>query len=400
MTSVCQKNGTRYFHVERRDGGPANSRSLARAKTGVRFAIMFAIAALVVGATIPGARAVVITDDFSDLNDTSNPSWTHLDGATLSTGQAWDASTGQYHLTAPSNGTSPGVEGFGFVGSNIISTSFTDVRVSADIVDFPNVGTIGSNFAIMARSNNNNSPLVLDFNNALNAYCYEYEPGSNGGTGEIVLKLFWAGGPKDIRSQKVALDNTKDYRFVLEVIGTTLHGQVFNLTDGGIMVAEQFRDVVAEPVTLDHDNNASTPEIPHVPYASGFSGVYAYGYIIASDADVTYDNFRTETAVAGDYNRNGVADGADYVLWRKTQGQVGPVGNPPTSFGDMRANGAFTPGEFANVIDQADYNHWRANFGTSASGSGIGSGSAVPEPVTFVLLLLSVAGFACRRSSR
>jgi hypothetical protein len=399
MISVGQKNGTRYFHVAMVHGGQAKPRLLGRANTGVRFAIMISIAALVVGATIPGARAVVITDDFSDLNDTSNPTWTHLDGATLSTGQTWDASTGQYHLTAPSNGTSPGVEGFGFVGSNITSTSFTDVRVSADIVDFPNVGTIGSNFAIMARSNNNNNPLVLDFNNTLNAYGYEYQPSENGGNGEIVLTLFWAGGPKDIGSQKVSLDNTKDYRFVLEVIGTTLHGQVFNLTDGGVMVAERFRDFVTEPIMLNHDNNAGTPDIPHVPYTSGFSGVYAYGYIIASDADITYDNFRTETAVAGDYNRNGVADGADYVLWRKTQGQTGPTGNPPTAFGDLRANGAVTPGE-TQTINAADYNVWRTSFGTTASGNGLGSGGAVPEPATFVLVLLGLAGYACRRSSR
>jgi hypothetical protein len=273
MTSVSQCAGKPFFQDLIGRDRDANRWSLAQVRSSIRFAIVAAAAALIVGATIPNARAVVITDNFSDLNDTANPPWTHLDGATLSTGQGWDASAGQYHLTAPSNGTSPGVEGFGFVGSNIITTSFTDVRVSADIVDFPNVGELGSNFAIMARSNNNNNPLLLDFNNTLNAYCYEYEPGSNGGTGEIVLKLFWAGGPKDIRSQKVALDNTKDYRFVLEVVGTTLHGQVFNLTDGGVMIAEQFRDVVAEPVGLDHDGNSATPDIPHVPYTSGYSGV-------------------------------------------------------------------------------------------------------------------------------
>ena len=309
-------------------------------QNAMRLAAIVTVAALILGPTLPVVRAVVITDDFSDFDDTAGPAWTHIDGTVLSTGQTWDASTGAYHLTAPSTGTLTGAEGFGFVGSNIITTSFTDVRVSADIVDFPNVGTIGSNFAIMARSNNNNNPLLLDFNNTLNAYSYEYEAGSNSGTGEVVLKVFWAGGPKDVRSQKVALDNTKDYRFVLEVVGSTLHGQVFNLTDGGAMVAEQFRDVLAEPVGLDHDANRATPDIPHVLYASGYSGVYAYGYIIASDGDVTYDNFRTETLAAGDYNRNGVTDAADYVVWRKTLGQTGPIGNPPTSFGDMRANGA------------------------------------------------------------
>lgn len=65
--------------------------------------------------------------------------------------------------------------------------------------------------------------------------------------------------------------------------------------------------------------------------------------------------------VDGDYNGNGVVDAADYVLWRKN----------PTGFGGI-------PG----------YNTWKQNFGES----GLGSGSAVPEPAAIVLagLLVSV----------
>jgi hypothetical protein len=74
--------------------------------------------------------------------------------------------------------------------------------------------------------------------------------------------------------------------------------------------------------------------------------------------------------VAGDYNGNGVVDGADYVLWRNG----GPLQNEVD-----------TPG----TVNAADYTEWRARFGnTSGSGSGLGAG-AVPEP-TAVLAWLSL----------
>jgi hypothetical protein len=86
--------------------------------------------------------------------------------------------------------------------------------------------------------------------------------------------------------------------------------------------------------------------------------------------------------VAGDYNRNGVVDAADYILWRK--------GAPAAdSNGDT-------------IIDQADYNFWAANFGNVGSGSGSGlSAGSVPEPSSVAMMMLGlVASCACRRSGR
>jgi PEP-CTERM motif len=354
--------------------------------------------------------AVVVTDDFSDFNDTANPAWTHLDGAVGSTGQTWDASTGEYHLIAPSNGAVPGLEGYGFVGSHV-GPSFTDVRVSVDIKEFPNVGPLGSFFGVIARSNGDNRPPTAGVGIPIHAYNYQYEASANSGLGEMTLNILYGDGLRDIRSQKgpagtPLLDNTKDYRIVLEVIGDALHGQVFELDASGNIVrtvAEQWRDVVVESLgNIDHDGDNSTPQVPFEPYTSGFSGVAGVGYILASDADFTIDNFRTETAAAGDYNRNGVTDGADYVLWRKTMGNTGPTTNPPLAFNDMRANGAVSAGEFSQVIDQADYDTWRTNFGTSVSGSGLGGGGAVPEPTSAAMALLGLAAscFAFRRRHR
>src|ERR1700675_4350689 len=103
-----------------------------------RCLVIVATISLVLGsATV--ALAVVVTDDFSDLNDTANPVWTHLNNEAGSTDQTWDASTGQNHIIAPPNSAYPGLEGYGFGGS-YTGPTFADVRVTADIVDFPNTG--------------------------------------------------------------------------------------------------------------------------------------------------------------------------------------------------------------------------------------------------------------------
>jgi hypothetical protein len=90
-------------------------------------------------------------------------------------------------------------------------------------------------------------------------------------------------------------------------------------------------------------------------------------------------------ALTADYNHNGVVDMADYVLWRNTLNQNVTAG----SGADGSSNG---------IVDQADYSLWRANFGNH-SGSGAGSGSlstsAVPEPISALLLAIGGVVFCC-----
>jgi hypothetical protein len=79
----------------------------------------------------------------------------------------------------------------------------------------------------------------------------------------------------------------------------------------------------------------------------------------------------------GDYNRDGVVDAADYVVWRHGLG---------------------------TTYTQADYDVWRANFGqTIGSGGALPSADplpiGVPEPATLTLLIMAmVAHYARRRS--
>lgn len=86
----------------------------------------------------------------------------------------------------------------------------------------------------------------------------------------------------------------------------------------------------------------------------------------------------------GDYNKNGVVDTADYIVWRNTLNQSG-TGLPA----DGNGNGN---------IDSGDYGLWRAHFGqTAGSASGIGVSAAVPEPSTLALLLFASVG-CCKQA--
>ena len=63
-------------------------------------------------------------------------------------------------------------------------------------------------------------------------------------------------------------------------------------------------------------------------------------------------SFSSTGGPLGDYNLNGTVDAADYVVWRDTLG----------STEDFRANGN-NEGASEDLIDQADYEVWKMNFG-------------------------------------
>lgn len=234
----------------------------------------FLAMALVMG--VANVGAVTIADDFSDLNDTANPAWTHLTGDANSTGQVFDASTGQYHITAPSNGiTLSGVQ-YGFAGS-YVGTSFTDANVMADLVGNNN----GFIYGVATRMNGNNGF------NALKGYAYAFEQaaGQLPGVGEMVLYKINGLNLADMGNDGPALRTVnldlanKDYTFSLDVVGTTLNATLTEV-GGGVVAYQTKTDTVS-------------------PYTSGFSGVISVGARTTTDpileypVDVTWDNFKT-----------------------------------------------------------------------------------------------------------
>jgi hypothetical protein len=109
---------------------------------------------------------------------------------------------------------------------------------------------------------------------------------------------------------------------------------------------------------------------------------------------LVWDYDRSSTAItlsvaAADFNRNGVTDTADYVLWRNTRN----ASVTPFSGADGSGNG---------VVDDADYAIWRANFGNTrgnaaGTGTGIGSSTSVPEPAAGVLAVCAGSLFVAQR---
>jgi len=86
----------------------------------------------------------------------------------------------------------------------------------------------------------------------------------------------------------------------------------------------------------------------------------------------------------GDYNGNGVVDGADYVLWRKSQGQ-------------SVTSGTGADGDRNGLIGAGDYAVWRSHYGQTASG--VGAAASVPETTSLTLVLMGACLGGLRRTT-
>src|SRR5262249_53506294 len=73
------------------------------------------------------------------------------------------------------------------------------------------------------------------------------------------------------------------------------------------------------------------------------------GAVVSAGMQLAFAGKPNVLRFPGDYNKGGQVDAADYVLWRKTQGQSVAKGT------GADANGS-------TVVDQPDYDIWRARF--------------------------------------
>ncbi len=118
-------------------------------------------------------------------------------------------------------------------------------------------------------------------------------------------------------------------------------------------------------------SNLSSMGIVSYNTSKSNAGGYLDALIVSNSSTALFD---VTGVVSGDFDRNGVVDAADYVVWRKGLG---------TTYGE------------------SDYQLWRANFGRSAANGLSGMGNAtVPEPTVFTLLIFAVVGWALVRLSR
>jgi hypothetical protein len=116
---------------------------------------------------------------------------------------------------------------------------------------------------------------------------------------------------------------------------------------------------------------------------------YTEGHFYEGYGDLYLDILAaaTKPQVAGDYNRNGTVDAADYVVWRDS----------------LRRSGYGLPadGDRNLFVDSADYDFWRARFGLTdnlpAASPGRVVYGAVPEPAAGGMLIFGLmAVSSCR----
>ena len=142
------------------------------------------------------------------------------------------------------------------------------------------------------------------------------------------------------------------------------------------------------PITWLQDGEMSHPWVPGAPGINTLSFLTdASGFFSGGAGNVYLDNLVVinndlPPGIIGDYNNNGIVDGADYVVWRKSNGTTTSLPNDPVG----------------GTIGQAQYDNWRAHFGQTA-GSGVGAiaNADVPEPSTLLLLMLGGTGWCLRR---
>jgi hypothetical protein len=129
---------------------------------------------------------------------------------------------------------------------------------------------------------------------------------------------------------------------------------------------------------IDHNTNSDYGDV------AGFTRVSQFTSWIQT---VTGLSLTANTpTLPGDYNGDGVVDGADYIIWRSTVGQTGV---------SMVADG-----DHDNTIGSGDYDVWFAHYGNAASGRGALAGQAVPEPKSAMLLIIGTSSILVVRRCR
>jgi hypothetical protein len=124
--------------------------------------------------------------------------------------------------------------------------------------------------------------------------------------------------------------------------------------------------------------------------AANVAGSFVDPQLPALTGDLAWKALYEPTSVSlvaylpGDYNRDGITDAADYVVWRNSLGQ-------------LVALGSGADGDFDGEITEADYQMWRSHFGQTA---GIGSGAltdaypaSIPEPTALRFACLVATQF-------
>jgi hypothetical protein len=277
--------------------------------------------------------------------------------------------------------TSAGVNGQARSMQADLSTNF-DTSTSTDryVTFLVRENTAGLSATQLASSNRT---LTLDFLNSTGATQFDFAIRG-------LQQQFAIDSVADTTGQDVSMSGfapNTTYLFVGKISGNGRNANKMqaSLFPTGAVVAN-FTDPMFSWMLTASSSSTFNPVITDLQFTSQTDSSFTVSNVWIGDALAMLPP--TSTSL-GDFNKDGTANVADYVTWRKTVGQSGA---------SLAADGN---GNY--VVDAMDYSVWVSRFGQTSSGAdGLGSellSSAVPEPAGFVLMLIAVImGSLLRRS--
>ena len=228
----------------------------------------------------------------------------------------------------------------------------------------------------------NNRTLTLDFLNSSGATQFNFA--LNGLQQQLAIDSVADAAGQDVAGGGFAANTT--FLFVAKISGNGADANTMqaSLFPTGAVVAN-FTDPGFQWMLTAQGSAGFNPVIADLRFTSQAVTNFTISNVWIGDAATILPSTLTSQ---GDFNHDGIVNNVDYVVWRNSAGQTGA--NLAAD-----ANGNYQ-------IDAGDFNTWRAHFGESvtASAAALGSGAAVPEPSSLLLLLLSSGFLAFSRLRR
>ncbi len=285
-------------------------------------------------------------DNFNDMNNTTPVAWTN-DIFGLFPGN-YDVSSGDFEMSNP--GTTDEDIMVSYVGGVTLADSY--IRTQGVVLPDPldPVNHTGGNLIPIGRLDPNTLSLYTMY--------FDVDDGDDVGGG-LVLQVVLGGGITSLAGvELIDFDASQETVMELDIIGDTLNGYVWQT--GPRPANPQVTTTVSGGNLLASGNSG----LIFKEDEEGTKGVFRYA--MAQDTPIV------ETFGAGDFNADGKVDAADYVTWR----------NGYVPFDPMQPN-------LRSIYTLADYDIWKAKFGT---GAGVGSAiGAIPEPSSLVLVLAAIS---------